>query len=185
MVQRLKRSKKLIIANHPREVLLGASGLLENSTILLLLDSDETEYQHWKRWLMGICKDMFIPLYTCGLSAEILRTLPEQKLKSCIESAVVGDYDYVIFARSAHSARSAERAICEIFCPASNIKGLLSFSLEAHDKGIIVPSNPSVIEGYAGFAKPLFAAIKEYRAYIGKSYGFQYGDDFRVEYLRG
>lgn len=182
MIQKLKRSKKLIIANHPREVLLGASGLLENSSILTLLDSDSTDFANWKRWLMGVCKDLFIPLFSCGFSETILQDIGKDKLKRCIEVAPVGSIDYVIFARNTLT----DKAIREQFCPGNSaIKGLLSFSLEAHDTGIIVPSKPEIINGYAGFGKPLFNAIKEYRAYIGKQYGFKYGDDFRVEYLRG
>lgn len=182
MVQKLKRSKKLIIVNHPREVLLGASGLLENSSILLLQDSDSTEFSNWKRWLMGVCKDLFIPLYTCGFSESTLQSISNEKLKNCIASAAVDVFDYVIFARNSQS----DKAISELYSPGnSQIRGLLSFSLEAHDAGIIVESKPEIINGYAGFGKPLFNAIREYRAYIGKLYGFKYGDDFRLEYLRG
>lgn len=190
MVQSLKRSRKLIIIAHPDDEAFGCSGLLQNSAIILVTDSDEANFSARKKILQGICKDLVIPLYNCGLRPCELDKIGIQKVHNWIDSAAKNiDADYIIThnPNDMHQDhRIISNAVDILARPErSRYKGLIHFSFENHSYNLVVQSNCEIMKKYANLVDiNFYKTVQSYKAHIGTKYDCKFGDTFEIKFLR-
>lgn len=190
MIKNLKRSRKLIIIAHPDDETFGCSGLLENSAIILVTDSDEANFAARTRILQRICKEKFIPLYKCGLQPCKLDTIGVQMVHNCIASAAKNIDAEIVLTHNPKDTHQDHRIISnavDILArpERSQYKGLIHFSFEQHSHNLVVPSNTDLYTIYGGLVDSKFQSVVwKYKEFIGTKYGFRYGDTLDIRYLR-
>lgn len=193
MIKTLKQSRKLIIAAHPDDEVFGCSSLLQNSSILLVTDAEDSNFIARKRILFSFAKDMYIPVYTLSLPACKLDTLGVQAVHNALHEALQGRYfDYVI----SHSTDDYHqdhaiiaKAVDIEFRPyRSKIKGLLEFQIDTANRfkpDIAIESNTELIKEYRNYVNPEFYKTQvDYKRYIGSLYDCGFADSFRIKFLR-
>ena len=192
MAQRLLQSRKLIIAAHPDDETFGVSSLLQNSTILLVTDSNNSNFISRKRVLSDICKAQNVRLIELKFEACKLDLIGISTLLDSFRDVLKSrDFDYII----AHSADDEHQDHKMIYHAAkllarperTNFKGFLTYNIsqKSHTNGLIIKANEKLLEQY----KPLvdrgfYNSIIAHKKYIGACHNVEFADIFGIEYIR-